>query len=501
MEGGPVQAFEGRTRGSWILHCADGFHYNIREVRGRRVRLRCRHRPSRGLGTGCPGTARVSLDTGHLQHLIPHNHDRDLLLPEDFELRRRMVEDARSDLVGTRIGTILREWRVRCANVHLASRFTRARMNSSLYAARSENYPRIPKTLIYLGVLLGLPNMRSVCKTVDGDDYIFQGVVGNQMSGTAAVIFASGRMLQFLPTQESIHVDSTFKKAPRKPKIMQIFNVVVKYGDNIVCAVRVLMRRRTEEAYTSVINYLCDIAPNFNPRRIHCDYELAQMNAFKSAFPLCRVVGCLWHYAVKVSQRAWRLGLAPHATDNPLVFEFIRCVCALPLLPMHLIWAAAQEFWGEVEASGWGPDLLPLFQYFEETWMPRINELSVFGDSDRTNNCSESDNRTLANVFPQNHPNVWQLVGGFVQLEYVAWCDKVAIDHMRPVAPGRRYSAILNDRRVRMASQLLIGNQITPAHFLHQASSAIHAAVLHGLRIGDVDSDSGSESEEESDED
>jgi len=91
-----------------------------------------------------------------------------------------------------------------------------------------------------------------------------------------------------------------------------------------------------------------------------------------------------------------------------------------------------------------------------------------------------------------------------VQLEFIAWSDKVAIDSLRPVAPGRRYSAILNDRRVRMASQLLIGNQITPGHFLHEASSAIHAAALHGLRIGgDIESDieSESESEEESDED
>lgn len=86
--------------------------------------------------------------------------------------------------------------------------------------------------------------------------------------------------------------------------------------------------------------------------------------------------------------------------------------------------------------------------------------------------------------------------GGFVQLEFIAWSDKVAIDSLRPVAPARRYSAILNDRRVRMASQLLIGNQITPGHFLHEASFAIHAAALHGLRIG-----ADSESEEESDED
>lgn len=489
-----MQVFEGRIRGSYILHCGDGFHYNIREIRGRRVRLRCRHR--RSLRLSCPGTATVCLASGRVRHSVPHDHAPDPLLAEDFELRRRMLEDVRSNIAAKKNRTVLHEWRIRCANADLASRFTRVRMDSSLYAARSENYPRIPETLIYLGVLLGSPDLRAVCKTIDGLDYIFQGVVGNERSGTAAVIFASGRMLQFLQMQEGVHVDSTFKKASRKPKIMQILNIVVRYGDNVVCAVRVLMRRRTQEAYLEVLNHLCYIAPNFNPRRVHCDFELAQMNAFVSFFPLCRVVGCLWHYAVKISQRAWRLGLASDAANNPLVFEFIRCICALPILPMHLIWTGAKQLWREVEASGWGPDMLPLFEYFEVTWMPRIGELSVFGSEERTNNCSESDNRMLANAIPQNHPNIWQLIGGFVELEYISWCDKVAIDHMRPVAPGRRYSAKLNDRRVHMASRLLLANQITPCHFLHEASSAIHAAALHGLRIGD-DSDS----EEESDSD
>lgn len=64
-----------------------------------------------------------------------------------------------------------------------------------------------------------------------------------------------------------------------------------------------------------------------------------------------------------------------------------------------------------VVASGWWHELLPLFQYFEEVWVPRFDELSVFGDPDRTNNCSESDNRMLANALPQNFPNIWALIG------------------------------------------------------------------------------------------
>lgn len=121
----------------------------------------------------------------------------------------------------------------RVGNAELAMRFTRSRMCSALYSARSEIYPTIPKSLVYLGVLLGSPQLRSICKTADGEDYIFQGVVGCEQLKTAAVVFVSGRMLQFLQTRESIHVDGTFKKRPKKPRVMQIFNISAKHGDNV----------------------------------------------------------------------------------------------------------------------------------------------------------------------------------------------------------------------------------------------------------------------------
>lgn len=106
-------------------------------------------------------------------------------------------------------------------------------MHSSLYEARSSNYPRIPETLTYLGVLLGMPDMRAVCRTIDGQDYIFKGVAGTIQNRSISVIFASGRMLRFLETRRNLHMDGTFKKRPKKPRTMQIFNIVTNYGDTV----------------------------------------------------------------------------------------------------------------------------------------------------------------------------------------------------------------------------------------------------------------------------
>lgn len=58
------------------------------------------------------------------------------------------------------------------------------------------------------------------------------------------------------------------------------------------------MVRRTQEAYNVVFGAVSELAPGFEPSRIHCDFERALMNGLRVTFPLADIVGCLWHYAV-----------------------------------------------------------------------------------------------------------------------------------------------------------------------------------------------------------
>ncbi|KAK3916556.1 N-methyltransferase gliN, partial [Frankliniella fusca] len=517
------QFFPGRQKGSFIVHGDDGYHYNVREVRGNRVRLQCRH--YRRLALGCPGTASLSLDENSLHHLQPHNHFPDPLLSQDFEVRRQMIREAASNISGWKLRSILDEFKLRLTSLHLvffcfrvgnpelASRFTMVRMHSALHAARSTNYPRIPNTLTYLGVLLGLPNVRPLCKTADDRDYIFQGVVGCIERKTVALIFVSGRMLRFLATLENIHADGTFKKRPRKSQVSQIFNLVTNYGGVVIAVARVLMMRRTQEAYLEVLNYLKTLAPTFAPRRIHCDFERGMMNAFIIAFPQSRIVGCLWHFAVAFSRQCRKLGLHPVAEENEQVHVFIRCLAGISLLPVNMMWTGVLQIWGEVVEAGFYQLFLPVFQYLETERKPRRHEMSCFDVPERTNNCSkhlvpfQRQGQRNRKVLPLNLVNqiteawqmwflnkdqIWNLVGGFVKLEFLAWADKIAVDNLRPVTHVRRWSAVLNDQRVSRASNLLRAGQSTPAWFLHQASFAILAAVDYGLHIH-VDEDSDSE--------
>ncbi|KAE8738442.1 hypothetical protein FOCC_FOCC016078 [Frankliniella occidentalis] len=500
MQVDTVQVLPGRTSNSCILHVGDGFYYHVKEVRPRRIRLKCRL----ANGRGCRATASLVLGDNNrleIRQLQPHQCQRDQRLPEDIETRAALVDMARTTVTGASVRKLLRDFRLRL-HPDLARRFTVARMHSALYNARCANYPKIPTSLQHLGILLGLPNLRPICKTAHCDDFIFRGVIGTVVSKTVCVVFISGRMLQFLQTCTNLHMDGTFKKRPRKPKCRQIFNIVTNYGRSIVALVRVLMMSRCEAAYVTLFSYLKQLAPGLQPHRIHCDFERATINALRITFPLSDIVGCLWHFGVCIGRQAVKKGLAPLAAKNDLVHSFIRCLCGTPLLPAALISTGAEEVWAQVEAAGWSEEFQPLFQYFRREWIPRISELSVFDQEERTNNCSESDNRSLATAIPMNHPNIFTLIGGFVELEHLAWCDKLAGAGGNAVNGAPRWKTLANDKRVKRLSGLLVRDQISPGDFLEAVSWVNQGALNHGMKIDcDSDSDSDESNSDESDSD
>lgn len=117
------------------------------------------------------------------------------------------------------------------------------------------------------------------------------------------------------------------------------------------------------------------------------------------------------------SSTARELGLTPLAQEHEFVLSSISALCAVPMLPSHLMWRGVEEIWQEVVDNGWDVQLWPLFQHFQSYWLPRRHELCVYGVPDRTNNCSESDNHAIASVLPQNRPNTYHLIGKFIKLK------------------------------------------------------------------------------------
>ncbi|KAK3921811.1 Non-structural protein 1, partial [Frankliniella fusca] len=444
----------------------------------------------------CSATASINHRTGEFSSNGIHSHGPDPFFEEDMEMRRQIIHYARNTMSGDSSRKILNDFKLRC-DPRLAARFTMSRMHAALYNARSEAYPRIPNTLLHLGILLGVPNLQAVCMTMDNRDRIFRGVIGDPDRGTVSVVFVSGRMLRFLQTRTNLHVDATFKKCSRKPKMRQMLNIVTNFGGTVIGIVRVLMESKSEDAYLTLFSYIKTLCPLLNPERVHCDFERGMMNSLAAVFPHSLIVGCLWHYGVAVSSTARELGLKRLVEEDENVAEAVRCLCAVPLLPSNLMWDGVLEIWQDVVEMGRDQHLGTLFHYFQRVWLPRRIELSCYNCPERTNNCSESDNHSIATVLPKNHPNIWSLVRGFVKLEHLATCDIVATfdPDVTIVNRKRSWRTINMDRSVRRITSLLENGDISPGQFLYRVSWSVTAALRHGFRMRRVVDESGSESD------
>ncbi|KAK3910827.1 Chondroitin sulfate N-acetylgalactosaminyltransferase 1 [Frankliniella fusca] len=98
--------------------------------------------------------------------------------------------------------------------------------------------------------------------------------------------------------QTKVFVDGTEKRLFRKPKSSQIYVISTVWRYKVITMLRAIMQRRTEAAYDVLMNFLKLLMPNFRPLTVKCDFEDAQINAWRNAFPNVSVEGCLWHYDV-----------------------------------------------------------------------------------------------------------------------------------------------------------------------------------------------------------
>ncbi len=90
-------------------------------------------------------------------------------------------------------------------------------------------------------------------------------------------------------------------------------------------------------------------------------------------------------------------------------------------------------------------------------------------------------------------PSPSQFAGGFVQLERLSWSDKLAVDNGVSVNGTQRWKTLANDKQVRRLTRLLTSDQMSPGQFLEAVSWVNIGALNQGLKL-DRDTDSESDS-------
>ena len=65
----------------------------------------------------------------------------------------------------------------------------------------------------------------------------------------------------------------------------------------IIPLMRILMQTKSADCYEVALRAVRTLVPRFAPRSVNCDFEKAQMRAWKVVYPQARRRGCLFHFA------------------------------------------------------------------------------------------------------------------------------------------------------------------------------------------------------------
>ncbi|RWS21740.1 uncharacterized protein B4U80_09561 [Leptotrombidium deliense] len=229
------------------------------------------------------------------------------------------------------------------------------------------------------------------------------------------------------------YADGTFKTAP--PLFAQVYTIHgIKYS-NVIPAVYALLPDQTTDTYTRVLNAIKFSRPNVQPTTIMTDFEIAQINAYKNAFPNIETKGCFFHLRqsiyrhIKSDRDILSLYEDENTLDNAL---YLRQIPALAFVPPDVI----QGFSMLLDTDFFKNNMdtvLPLLDYFEDTYLGRpvgngMNRRnprfaikmwncfeSVIDDLPKTNNSVEGWHRAFSSLIDCSHPTIWKFIDGIKQ--------------------------------------------------------------------------------------
>lgn len=465
-----------------IIHGPDEYSYHANKaLRNGRLFIRCFR-----YGTiKCKGAATVDpyAPGGDFRRSTRHIHPPDRLLYQERRFRRAVLDRCRVGDLSNFIDIYHDERTTLRIPDEAAGAVPFHKLRPAMQNARTQGRPNIPHSLTELANILQNPEHANLTATLDDEENLFAAVVGQTAQRTRAVLFFSRRMLRYMETKVTkIFTDGTFV-IPLNLGCVQIWVFTTVRQHHIITLGWVLMQSKLTACYVAVLRALRRLAPNFRPNEVMCDFELAEQNAWAEVYPNAEAHGCYFHFCSATCENAKELGLVPFLRENLHADSIVRSLCALPLLKTEDLdegFASVVNRAAERELE----ELAPLFHYFNTTWLTpaRKRLLSVYECEDRTNNICESHNRTLRAQVKVAHPNIFQLMSGFVRMEDISHFDIGCFVRGDPISKNRRLSALVNDRRISQLTSDLYEGPMTIEEFLRAASRRIQGVYDEILR-------------------
>ncbi|KAF7987939.1 hypothetical protein HCN44_003802, partial [Aphidius gifuensis] len=232
----------------------------------------------------------------------------------------------------------------------------------------------------------------------------------NQQEGTI-LFFAHKSALNRLNNAKELFFDGNFKIVPTHPQSMQTWNILMREhgAENTETSLVgfAWCTNANHGTYCRILNYLKEQAPRLesNLETIHTDFEQAAILAFHYVFPYVRIIGCWFHFSQAITNHWDDCELIEKLTKEQIELEIvpkrapreILYLCRnIPLLPPEKIEIGLKILSNLIDKYivSW-PALGSFRDYVIHQWAGKAHLLSCFGNSTRTNNNSETFNRSL----------------------------------------------------------------------------------------------------------
>ncbi|KAK4872511.1 hypothetical protein RN001_014540 [Aquatica leii] len=170
------------------------------------------------------------------------------------------------------------------------------------------------------------------------------------------------------------------------------------------------------------------------------DFERASINAVTGQFPEATLCGCFFHFTHCIWRHIQEAGLQQRYNNDPDFALQLKQLAALAFVPEdHLIASYKElidcEFYTDNENI-----LLPVTNYFEDTWIGRldrrrrrqplfpINMWNIYSkvveNLPRTNNAVEGWHNSFASTLNANYSCIWRFIKA-LKKEYSLNCVKI----------------------------------------------------------------------------
>ncbi|XP_060867196.1 uncharacterized protein LOC132942645 [Metopolophium dirhodum] len=246
------------------------------------------------------------------------------------------------------------------------------------------------------------------------------------------LIFSTKENLELLTTCDHWYADGTFSSSP--PLFSQIYTIHGAKFSTCLPLVYALLPNKTQATYTKFRTALKVLNSSLKPSTLMIDFEKAVQKSVNEVFPECLVRGCYFHFSQSIWRHIQSSSLQQRYMNDAEFALEIRQIAALAFIPEEAVENAFKTLIESEFYENNGPELAPLLNYFEDTWLGRLDRrgrrrspifplsmwncfTNVSADLPRTNNGVEGWHNTLYSLLHAAHPSIWKVINAFKQDE------------------------------------------------------------------------------------